>query len=353
VGDRYEQGFTRAIVETARTERKPPSESTTLVTGATGFLGPHVVRALLDSGRSVVALDVRPFGPEGEFILGDDLERVPLELGSVGDTARINDVVRTHTPNEIVHMGMIIDPAYLARNRTTWLQVNVLGTVNILEAAIAFDVDRIVNLSSIGVLPSVEYEPIDTNHPVIMSSKGPGTDFYGSAKAASELICYAYHQALGIDFRTIRPSAVYGLGMNIWVGPIKAFVEGAVSGKPVHIEFGGPHPRDYTHARDIASLIVAVLAAPDDADRVFFGATGRPLVTTTEVAAIVREVVPGADVSIGDQLAEGEEPVVRLRGQLSIENARSQLGWEPTYGAVRDGIQQYADQHREFLAANR
>jgi nucleoside-diphosphate-sugar epimerase len=299
----------------------------------------------------VVALDVRPFAHEGEFILGDDRDRVRLELGSVADTARVNDVVRTHRPNEVVHMGMIIDPAFLARNRTTGIEVNILGTVNVLEAALAFDIDRIVNFSSIGVLPSVEYQPIDANHPVILAAKGPGTDFYGSAKASSELLCYAYHQSLGIDFRTIRPSAVYGLGMTVWVGPIKALVEGSVRGESVHVEFGGPHPRDYTHARDIASLVVSVLAAPDDADRVFYGATGRPLVTTSEVAAIVRDVVPGADVSIGDELAEGEKPVVALRGQLSIDNARSQLGWEPTYGSIRDGVAQYAEQFRAFLAA--
>ena len=350
--DQFEQGFARPTVETSpERARRPPSESTTLVTGATGFIGPHVVRALLDSGRSVVALDVRPFAPEGEFILADDLARVHLEVGSVADTARVYDVIRAHRPNEVVHMGMIIDPAYLARNRTTGIQVNILGTVNILEAALAFEIDRIVNFSSIGVLPSVEYQPIDGNHPVLLSSKGPGTDFYGSAKAASELLCYAYHQSLGIDFRTIRPSAVYGLGMTVWVGPIKALVEGAVRGEPVHIEFGGPHPRDYTHARDIASLVVAVLGAPENADRVFYGATGRPLVTTSEVASMVREVVSGADVSIGDELAEGEKPVVALRGQLSIENARSQLGWEPAYGSVRDGIAQYAEHFRAFLAA--
>ena len=122
-------------------------------------------------------------------------------------------------------------------------------------------------------------------------------------------------------------------------------------GEPQHIEFGGPHPRDYTHAMDIAGLVAAVLGAPDDADRIFFGATGRPLVTTTEVVEHVRELVPGADVSIGDELSEGEKPVVALRGQLSIDNAREQLDWEPTYGAIRDGIAQYADHYRAFLAA--
>jgi nucleoside-diphosphate-sugar epimerase len=348
------EGFTRARTTPRESRaRRAPSQSTTLVTGATGFLGPHLLRALIDSGREVLALDVHPFSAEGKFILGADIARVPLELGSVADAARTFDVVREYRPNEIVHMGTIIDAAYLMKNRASGIQVNVLGTVNVLEASLAFDVDRIVNFSSIGVLPGVEYQPVDANHPVILASKGPGTDFYGSTKAASEVLCYAYHQALGVDFRTIRPSAVYGLGMNVWVGPIKAMVEGAARGEPQRIKFGGSHPRDYTHARDVASLVLAVLAAPDDADRVFYAATGRPLVSASEVAAIVAEMVPDVEVSIGDELSEDEKPVVALRAQLSIENARAQLSWEPMYASIRDGIAQYLEHYRAFLAATK
>jgi UDP-glucose 4-epimerase len=351
--NRYEQGMGRLQVDVgaAGRARLPVGERTTLVTGGTGFIGSHLVRALLDTGRSVVAFDVRDFAPEGRFAIGADADGVPVETGSIGDQARVLDVFRRHRPDEVVHMGMILDPVYLATNRSTGFEVNVRGVVNVLEAMIAFDTGRMVNFSSIGVLPRVLYTPIDGNHPVFVTDGGPGTDFYGCTKVAAEAMCFAYTQALRLDVRTIRPSAVYGLGMNQYVGPIKAMVENAVRGEPAHFQFGGAHPRAYTHARDIAGLVIAMLEAPDDADRIFYGSTGGPMVTTTEVAQIVRELVPGADIEIGEELSEAEKPVVALRGELSIENARSQLGWEPLYGSLRDGIAQYVDQYRAFVGA--
>jgi nucleoside-diphosphate-sugar epimerase len=350
---RYDQGMARPDIDigAASGERKPIAERTTLVTGGAGFIGGHLVRALLDTGRNVVVLDVRGFAPESRFVVGDDAASVPFEIASIADQARVLDVFRVHRPDEVVHAGMILDPAYLATNRSTAFQVNVGGVLNLVEAMIAFGVPRFINFSSIGVLPRVLYQPIDGNHPILLSSAGPGTDFYGSTKAAAETMLFAYNQALGFDFRTIRPSAVYGLGMNQYVGPIKAMVENTVRGEPAHFEFGGKHPRPYTHVRDIAGLVLAMLDAPDDADRIFYGSNGEPLVTTTEVGQIVRELVPGADIEIGEELSEAEKPVVALRGELSIENARAQLGWEPGYASIRDGIAQYVEQYRAFVGA--
>lgn len=346
----YQQGMIQPDVDigTGAGELKPVSERTTLVTGGGGFIGGHLVRALLDTGRKVAVFDVQDFIPEARFVVGDD---VPFERGSIADQARVLDTFRVHRPDEVVHMAMILDPAVLATNRSTAYDVNVGGVINVLEAMIAFGTRRMVNFSSIGVLPRVLYKPVDGNHPVLLSDTGPGTGFYGSTKVAAEATCFAYNQVLGVDFRTIRPSAVYGLGMNQYVGPIKAMVESAVRGESAHFEFGGAHPRPYTHARDIAGLVLAMLDAPEDADRIFYGSTGGDMVTTSEVAQIVRELVPGADVEIGEELSEGEKPVVALRGELNVDNAREQLGWAPQYPDIRDGIAQYIEHYRAYVEA--
>jgi len=323
----------------------------TLVTGGAGFVGSFLVPMLIATGRRVVVLDVGDFSDEGRFVLGPAADDVILERGSIDDQARLFDVVRRHRPHELIHMAMIVDPATLARERTRGFQVDVVGTQLVLEAMQAFAIERLVYFSSIGVLTKTQYEPIDAAHPVLLPRTGPGSGFYGAYKVAGEALCYAYNQAFGTDFRVLRPSAVYGLGMFDYPGPIKAMVEGTVRGESLRFPTGGAHPRSYTHVADVASLALALLDVPPNADRVFFAATGEPLPTTTEVAGLIRDVLPGADIEIGEELTPAEASMVELRGQLSIENAQNQLAWEPAYRDLRVGIEQYAQHYRDFLAS--
>jgi len=322
-----------------------------LVTGGTGFIGSYAVKALLESGRRVIALDVRGYTPEGRFVLGERADEVVVEEGSVDDWARVLHVVKEHGPVDVVHLATITNPVYLFTNPMPGVRVNFLGTIHILEAARLFEIRRIVYFSSIGVLPAKQYEPIDAAHPIFLPREAVPTGVYGASKIAGEAFCFAYNQAFGTDFRTIRPSAVYGFGMQ-WPIFVKPMVEGAVRGEVVTFESGGPFPRDYTHASDVASLAVALLDAPDDADRVFYGATGQPLVTAAEVARIVMELVPGSQIEIPDVLTEADQMELPYRGQLSIENARRQLGWEPRFTDIRDGLADYIQRYRAFLAAS-
>ena len=321
-----------------------------LVTGGTGFIGTYVVKALLESGRRVVAFDVRGLSAESRFVLGDLAGQVHVEEGSVDDWVRLLHVVKEHRPVDVVHLATITNPVYLFTNPMPGVRVNFEGTLHVLEAARLFEIRRIVYFSSIGVLPARQYEPIDTAHPIFLPREAVPTGVYGASKIAGEAFCFAYNQAFGTDFRTIRPSAVYGFGMQ-WPIFVKPMVEGAVRGETVTFESGGPFPRDYTHAHDVASLAVACLDAPDGADRIFYGATGEPLVTAGEVARIVMELVPGSRIEIPDILTEADQMELPYRGRLSIEANRTQLGWEPRFKNIRDGLADYVERYRAFLAA--
>jgi nucleoside-diphosphate-sugar epimerase len=256
-------------------------------------------------------------------------------------------------PDAIVHAAGSVETRVLGRNPYLAYRAVLDGVINVFEAARIFGVKRVVYLSSIGVLPTVQYEPIDVAHPLVLPREGAGSGAYGAAKAAGEVFSFAYERAYGLDVRIIRPSAVYGFGMR-WhsANYMKQFVEPAVRGESVHLEHGGSLPRDYTHVRDVATLTRAVLDAPEEADRIFFAATGQPLVTASQVARIVTDLIPGARIEIADTLGPDDQSEVAFRGVLSIRNAQEQLKWEPSYGSLREGISEYIARYRAFLSAD-
>src|SRR5919201_2098192 len=168
-----------------------------LVTGGAGFIGTYVVKALLESGRRVVAFDQRGYQPEGRFLLGDLVDEVTVELGSVDDWSRVFHVVNAHRPVDVIHLATITNPVFLFTNPLPGVRVNFEGTINVLEAARIFEIRRIVYFSSIGVLPAGQYEPIDVAHPIFLAREAVPTGVYGASKIAGEAFCFAYNQAFG------------------------------------------------------------------------------------------------------------------------------------------------------------
>jgi nucleoside-diphosphate-sugar epimerase len=324
-----------------------------LVTGGLGFIGGYVTRDLLDGGQEVTVL-ARSTRPTSEmaYALRDHLGHFSIEVGSVEDLDGLVDLFGRAKPKVVVHSASNVEVANLYRDPYLAFRSNAGGTVNVLEAARRTGVERVVDMSSIGVLPANQYQPIDAAHPIILARSGPGSGAYGAAKASGELFAFAFQQAFGLDVRIVRPSAVYGFGMRDHsANYMKQFVEPAVRGEPVHLASGGKLPRDYTHVIDVASLTVRVVDCRDDADRVFYAATGGPLTTAAQAARLVAELVPGSSIEIADDMTPDDEVEASFRGVLSIENARRQLGWTPRYASLRDGVGEYIAAYRSFLEA--
>ncbi len=328
---------------------------TIIVTGGLGFIGGYVTRALLDRGRRVTVLTRgQSTSPDMRFVLRNHNGRFGTEIASVEDLPRLSEVFARVRPEIVVHAASNVDVAALYRDPYRAFQTNVAGTLSVLEASRLSGVSRLVDFSSIGVLPPIRYQPIDAAHPVLLPRHGPGSGAYGAAKASGELFAFAYYQAYGLDVRIIRPSAVYGFGMQ-WhsANYMKEFVEPAVRGEPVTLASGGRLPRDYTHVLDVAELTVRVVDCNQDVDRIFYAATGGPLVTAKEAAALVAELVPGSSIEIAETMTPDDKAEASFRGVISIENARAQLGWEPRYRSLREGIAEYISSYRAFVAASR
>jgi nucleoside-diphosphate-sugar epimerase len=321
-----------------------------LVLGGTGFIGGYIARTLAADGRRVVAYARGQPSPEMQAVLDEEPGRLTFIAGSIGNLPELLATVERIKPSAIVHLASNVDVPALFHDPFLAFQANLTGTINAFEAARLFDIGRVIYFSSIGVLPPVRYQPIDTNHPLILARHGPGTGSYGAAKASGELFSFAYSQAYDLDVRIIRPSAVYGFGMP-WhsANNMKQLVEPAVRGEMAELSSGGAIARDYTHVQDVADLTVAVLNANCDMDRLFYAATGQPLVTAAGVAEIIRDLLPDASIRVSDALSPLDEMEASFRGVLSISNAQQQLGWTPKY-SLRDGISEYISRYREFLA---
>lgn len=324
---------------------------TVMVTGGSGFIGSHLVKYLLEHGDEVVNYDIRPSaGDELEWMMTPYQSDIIYEEGGVENWPQLFTAIKKHKVNKIAHLAAPLKVTYLNRMPKVAFDVMVTGAVNLLEAVRLMEIERFVFFSSIGVLPTVQYEPIDCNHPTVMANEGPGTAAYGAGKLSGEAFCWAYHKSYDIDFVILRPSAAYGLGSRNPIY-INQMVEGAVRGEQVYYDHGRDIPRDYTHVHDIAGVAVVALNTPWDGlkQRTFYAATGRPLVTAGQIAEIVKDKIPSANVVIEPGLSFADTLEIKFRGMLDMKPTLEQLGYELTYTDVRDGIDQLIAQYSEYL----
>ena len=140
---------------------------TVLVTGGSGFIGTYLLRRLVERGDRAINFDVRPPGPTAEWWYGPAADQIQFVQGGVDDLSGVMAAVKQHQPDTIIHIAAIVDLAVLSQRHTLAMQVNLGGTLNILEAARLFGVRRVVYFSSIAVLPGLRYEPVDVNHAVM------------------------------------------------------------------------------------------------------------------------------------------------------------------------------------------
>lgn len=326
---------------------------TVLIIGGSGFIGTHLTKQVVERGDRVINYDMRPWGPQLDWLITPYKGSVAFEPGGIESWPQLMAVIKKHKPNKIAHLAAPIDLLSLNRNPKMAFDVMVVGTINVLEACRLFDIERLVFFSSIGVLPAIQYQPIDANHPVLMADQGPGSGAYGAAKVAGEAFCWTYHGSYGLDFVIIRPSAAYGFYTTNPTIFINTMVDAAVRGEPVHFTSGREFPRDYTHVHDIAGIAAAALNAPADRlkHRVFYAATGQKLATAGQVAEIIREFIPEAQIEIDSGLSEQDKLGIKYRGVHDMKPAEEQLNYRVKFSDIREGIREYIETTQRYHSA--
>ncbi len=326
----------------------------TLVTGAAGFLGSYVMAALAAAGEAAHGYDAS--GPCGEALTVAPGLADAFSLGRVTDAARLFDVCRRQGVGAVVHTAGLVGLEGSLEQPAAFYETNVMGFVQVCEAARQAGARRVVLVSSNAAyqVPAAPYPPgfkLAEGAPVFSVERGNPAGHYGASKMMQEAVGLAYADFHGLDVIALRVTAIYGFGMRSPMY-IKPMVEDAVAGRPTRLPQGGPMRRDYTYVLDCADAVLRALAAPADrpGPRVLNVSAGHA-VTAAEVAAAVRAAIPGADIEIGDGLTPLEAANNRMRAPLDVAAAARSIGWSPAW-PLADGIRDYARRVRAHVGGH-
>jgi nucleoside-diphosphate-sugar epimerase len=262
-----------------------------LVTGAMGCLGAWVIRLLLQEGVPAVGLDLSTNSTRLRLICGDDeLEQATLISGDISDPAVVLRAVADHGINRIVHCAALQVP-FVRADPSRGARVNVLGTVNVLEAvkALPDQVRGIAYASSAAVFGAPErYENGHVNDD---SPQHPEGTLYGVFKHTNELTARVYAAESGVKAVGLRPFVVYGPGRDqgMTSGPTVAILA-AVAGVPYKVSFKGP--MYFNFARDAAAAFIAAARYQATAP-IVLNIPGRTA-NVEDIVEIIQEILPEA-----------------------------------------------------------
>ena len=287
-----------------------------LVTGGSGFIGRHVVRALLDSGADVTVVDKRAFagdGPSGG---------VRVIAGDLCDPSVVAQAVRPGT-DVIIHLAAMTRVLESIEDPAATYRVNVEATAAVLEQARARGVGAFVFASTNAVTGDVGHATIDERVPLL-----PLTP-YGATKAAAEMLISAYAACYGMTGCSLRLTNVYGPGMQEKDSFVPRLMRAARDRTSVQVYGDGTQVRDLVHVDDVVAGLFAAWHAR------FSG----PLILGAGESVSVNDIVDAARGVTGSDIPalhvaakRGEMPAVIV----DISAARA-LGYEPAYN-LKSGL---------------
>ena len=301
-----------------------------LVTGGAGFIGSHIVDALIERGDDVFVIDNLSEGSRAN--LNPDARLFDVSVNDAGGLARAfaeakPDVVSHHAAQISVRNSMY-DPTHDA-------QVNIIGSLNVLQCAVKHDVERFIFASTSVVYAKPSRLPMDETHPLRPES------VYGVSKLSVENFIRLYSDTYGIKHKIFRYGNVFGPRQNPHgeAGVVAIFTGQFMRGEQPTIFGDGSKTRDYIYISDIVSANIAALEAAGDNDT--YNIARGIGVSDFEIFDAVRGA---ADSSMQPKYA----PVRPGEPQdISLEPAKAMqaLSWQPRV-TLSDGILQVVEHHR-------
>jgi UDP-glucose 4-epimerase len=291
-----------------------------LITGGAGFIGTTLARRLVDENE-VVAVD----NLHRDALSGSDLYEHPnftLVEGDVLDPGPIRTLAAGAT--HIVHCAAIAGVDTVLESPVRTMRVNVIGTYNVLEAALATkdSLERVVEFSTSEVFGTYAYK-VAEGDVTTQGSVGEARWTYAVSKLAGEHMAHAYHDELGLPTTSVRPFNVYGPG-QIGGGAIRAFIETALAGQELVIHGDGSQIRAWCYVDDMVEGVLLCLERPEAVGQSFNIGNARSAVTIYDLAQRINRLT-GADVDVRFQPLHYTDVELRIP---NIDKARDLLDFE-------------------------
>ncbi len=290
-----------------------------LVTGGTGFIGSWVVKALLERGHKVVALDLVPGRHALDQVVGERADEVVIVPGDFTHMHRVMETVREHKITHIAHIAHIAAAGLNMCNANPpySVQVNSVAFANMLEICRTMDIERMVWASSAGVFGGAHGTKAVPNDAPFQPR-----NVYAGLKVLGETLAAQYHATYGIDLIGLRYTFVNGHGMPNHLGGqmIRELCEKTALGQPAQVPWGDDSP-DWLWGGDAGeATALALEAKPTDIRAFNVPGDHRPM---TEAVAYVKSLLPDADIT----LKPGKMGFNRFDGSVT----EKEIGYKPKY----------------------
>ncbi|OKI11704.1 NAD-dependent dehydratase [Streptomyces sp. CB03911] len=315
--------------------------STVAVTGAEGFIGSHLVETLVADGHQVRAMvQYNSFSSFGwlETLDREVLDSVEIVLGDVRDPGSVNGLVKG--TEAVYHLAALIAIPYSYRAPHSYIETNVTGTLNVLEAVRHLEIPRLVHTSTSETYGTAQTVPITEDHPI--NTQSP----YAASKAGGDRLADSYHASFETPVVTLRPFNTFGPRQSMRA-VIPTVIAQLAAGETV-ITLGDLRPtRDFTFVKDTAAAFRTVGTAPAETvvGKTFNAGTGGEI-SVGDLVTLVGKLM-GVDVTVKEdeqRIRPANSEVMRLVADAT--RLRTATGWAPGH-SLEQGLEQTIEFFRD------
>lgn len=291
-----------------------------LVTGGAGFIGSHTAQLLLNKGFEVVIVDNLRTGK----VVNKDAVFYQVDICS----EELGQVFTLERPDYVIHLAAQVSVQESLADPLIDGQINILGTINLLNFCVQYNVKKFIYASSAAVYGIPEALPLDEGHPTVAES------FYGLSKLTVEEYLRLYKQHFGLNFTVLRYSNVYGTGQLLSGegGVVAIFINNLLQNKVPMIFGTGEQSRDFIYVSDVAKANVLALTSGDN----------KILNISTNTATTINDLLDRVCSIMNKEVKGLYKPPKDgdlMQSVLSNVKAKNTLKWTPEY-SLEEGLKE-------------